>query len=48
MNAELQVAQCRTALLAVDAYRSEENRNGRSTVTFEAENLERAMESVRR
>jgi hypothetical protein len=40
LNAELQLAQCRAALLAVDAYRSEESRNRRSTVTFEAENLE--------
>ena len=45
LNAELQLAQCRAALLAVDAYRSEESRNSRSTVTFEAGNLEHLLQS---
>ena len=47
LNGELQLAQCRAALLAVDAYRAEEMRNRRSTVTFDAENLEHVMTSDR-
>jgi hypothetical protein len=46
LNTELQVAQCQATVLAVNAYRVEEQRNRRSTVTFEAENLEQVMESA--
>jgi hypothetical protein len=44
LNMELQLAQSRSILLAITAYKIEDQRNRRTDVIFEAENLEHAIQ----
>lgn len=48
LNMELQLAQCHSILLAINAYRAEDQRNRRTDVTFEAENLEHGFQMKKR
>ena len=48
LTMELQLAQSHAVLLAVKAYRIEDQRNRRTDVVFETENLEHALQARRR